>query len=245
MKEIEDATIKVIAGPEKRSKVVTEKEKRLTAYHEAGHAVCTYYCPTQDPVHEISIIPRGMAGGYTMSLPEDDRGYLAKTAMQENIVTLLGGRIAELIVLDDISTGASNDLERATQIARSMVTRYGFSEKLGPVVYGQDQGEVFLGMDINRSRNYSEEVAAEIDQEIRRIIEEAYSRAREILEAHRDQLEVVAQYLMEHEKIGEFGFKALMEGREVNPEEDQHGIFSKVISDAQKEAGSPAGSRSD
>ena len=236
MKEIEDATIKVIAGPEKRSKVVTEKEKRLTAYHEAGHAVCTYYCPTQDPVHEISIIPRGMAGGYTMSLPEDDRGYLAKTAMQENIVTLLGGRMAELIVLDDISTGASNDLERATQIARSMVTRYGFSEKLGPVVYGQDQGEVFLGMDINRSRNYSEEVAAEIDQEIRRIIEEAYSRAREILEAHRDQLEVVALYLMEHEKIGEFGFKALMEGREVNPEEDQHGIFSKVISDAQKEA---------
>lgn len=236
MKEIEDATIKVIAGPEKRSKVVTEKEKRLTAYHEAGHAVCTYYCPTQDPVHEISIIPRGMAGGYTMSLPEDDRGYLAKTAMQENIVTLLGGRMAELIVLDDISTGASNDLERVTQIARSMVTRYGFSEKLGPVVYGQDQGEVFLGMDINRSRNYSEEVAAEIDQEIRRIIEEAYSRAREILEAHRDQLEVVAQYLMEHEKIGEFGFKALMEGREVNPEEDQHGIFSKVISDAQKEA---------
>ena len=156
--------------------------------------------------------------------------------MQENIVTLLGGRVAELIVLDDISTGASNDLERATQIARAMVTRYGFSEKLGPVVYGQDQGEVFLGMDINRSRNYSEEVAAEIDQEIRRIIEEAYSRAREILEAHRDQLEVVAQYLMEHEKIGEFGFKALMEGREVNPEEDQHGIFSKVISDAQKEA---------
>ena len=240
MKEIEDATIKVIAGPEKRSKVVNDKEKRLTAYHEAGHAVCTYYCPTQDPVHEISIISRGMAGGYTMSLPEDDRGYMSKTAMQENIVTLLGGRMAELIVLDDISTGASNDLERATQIARSMVTRYGFSDKLGPVVYGQDQGEVFLGMDINRSRNYSEEVAAEIDEEIRRIIEEAYARAREILEAHRDQLEVVAQYLMEHEKVGEFGFKALMEGREVNPDEDQHGIFSKVISEAQKAAAEPA-----
>ena len=240
MKEIEDATIKVIAGSEKRSKVVNDKEKRLTAYHEAGHAVCTYYCPTQDPVHEISIIPRGMAGGYTMSLPEDDRGYMSKTAMQENIVTLLGGRMAELIVLDDISTGASNDLERATQIARSMVTRYGFSDKLGPVVYGQDQGEVFLGMDINRSRNYSEEVAAEIDEEIRRIIEEAYARAREILEAHRDQLEVVAQYLMEHEKVGEFGFKALMEGREVNPDEDQHGIFSKVISEAQKAAAEPA-----
>ena len=240
MKEIEDATIKVIAGPEKRSKVVNDKEKRLTAYHEAGHAVCTYYCPTQDPVHEISIIPRGMAGGYTMSLPEDDRGYMSKTAMQENIVTLLGGRMAELIVLDDISTGASNDLERATQIARSMVTRYGFSDKLGPVVYGQDQGEVFLGMDINRSRNYSEEVAAEIDEEIRRIIEEAYARAREILEAHRDQLEVVAQYLMEHEKVGEFGFKALMEGREVNPDEDQHGIFSKAFSEAQKAAAEPA-----
>ena len=240
MKEIEDATIKVIAGPEKRSKVVNDKEKRLTAYHEAGHAVCTYYCPTQDPVHEISIIPRGMAGGYTMSLPEDDRGYMSKTAMQENIVTLLGGRMAELIVLDDISTGASNDLERATQIARSMVTRYGFSDKLGPVVYGQDQGEVFLGMDINRSRNYSEEVAAEIDEEIRRIIEEAYARAREILEAHRDQLEVVAQYLMEHEKVGEFGFKALMEGREVNPDEDQHGIFSMAFSEAQKAAAEPA-----
>ena len=240
MKEIEDATIKVIAGPEKRSKVVNDKEKRLTAYHEAGHAVCTNYCPTQDPVHEISIIPRGMAGGYTMSLPEDDRGYMSKTAMQENIVTLLGGRMAELIVLDDISTGASNDLERATQIARSMVTRYGFSDKLGPVVYGQDQGEVFLGMDINRSRNYSEEVAAEIDEEIRRIIEEAYARAREILEAHRDQLEVVAQYLMEHEKVGEFGFKALMEGREVNPDEDQHGIFSKAFSEAQKAAAEPA-----
>ena len=236
MKEIEDATIKVIAGPEKRSKVVTEKERRLTAYHEAGHAVCTYYCPTQDPVHEISIIPRGMAGGYTMSLPEDDRGYLSKKAMEENIVTLLGGRMAELLVLDDISTGASNDLERATQIARSMVTRYGFSEKLGPVVYGQDQDEVFLGMDINRSRNYSEEVAAEIDEEIRRIIEEAYARAREILSAHRDQLDKVAGYLMEHEKVGEFGFKALMEGRDVDPELDRHGIYSKAVSDAEEAA---------
>ncbi|MBS4785218.1 MAG: ATP-dependent zinc metalloprotease FtsH [Clostridiales bacterium] len=235
MKEIEEATIKVIAGPEKRSKVVTEKDKRLTAYHEAGHAICTYYCPTQDPVHEISIIPRGMAGGYTMSLPEDDRGYMSKKAMEENIVTLLGGRMAELVVLDDISTGASNDLERATQIARSMVTRYGFSEKLGPIVYGQDQGEVFLGMDINRTPNYSETVATQIDEEVRRIIEEAYDRARTILESHRDQLDVVAQYLMENEKIGEFGFKALMEGREVDPDQDRHGIFSKAVSDAEKE----------
>ena len=235
MKEIEEATIKVIAGPEKCSKVVTEKDKRLTAYHEAGHAICTYYCPTQDPVHEISIIPRGMAGGYTMSLPEDDRGYMSKKAMEENIVTLLGGRMAELVVLDDISTGASNDLERATQIARSMVTRYGFSEKLGPIVYGQDQGEVFLGMDINRTPNYSETVATQIDEEVRRIIEEAYDRARTILESHRDQLDVVAQYLMENEKIGEFGFKALMEGREVDPDQDRHGIFSKAVSDAEKE----------
>ena len=240
MREIENATIKVIAGPEKKSRVVTEKDKRLTAYHEAGHAVCTYYCPTQDPVHEISIIPRGMAGGYTMSLPEDDKGYVSKKAMEEIIVTLLGGRMAEYIVLDDISTGASNDLERATKIARSMVTRYGFSEKLGPIVYGQDQGEVFLGMDINRTPNYSETVATQIDEEIRRIVEEAYQKAKTILETHRDQLETVARYLMENEKVGEFGFKALMEGREVNPEEDSHGIFSKAVRDSEQASQAPA-----
>ena len=172
--DIEEATIKVIAGPEKKSRVVTEREKRLTSYHEAGHAVCTYHCPTQDKVHQVSIIPRGMAGGFTMSLPEHDKSYVSKTEMKENIVTLLGGRVAEKLILEDISTGASNDIERATAIARNMVTKYGFSDKLGPMVYGTDQNEVFLGRDFNSSKNYSENVAAEIDAEMREIIEEGY-----------------------------------------------------------------------
>ena len=170
-KDIEEATIKVVAGPEKKSKVVSEKEKRLTAYHEGGHAIATYYSETQDPVHEVSIVPRGMAGGYTLSLPEHDRSYMSRKEMREEIVTLLGGRVAESLVLDDISTGASNDLERATKLAKSMVTRYGFSEKLGPVVYGQDEGEPFLGRDFNHIRDYSENVAAEIDSEVRDIID--------------------------------------------------------------------------
>ena len=158
MVDIEAATIKVVAGPEKRSHVVPDKDKRLTCFHEAGHAVATYYCETQDKVHEISIIPRGMAGGYTMSLPTEDRSYETKKGMQENIVTLLGGRIAEKLVLDDISTGASNDLERATKIAKAMVTRYGFSDRLGPIVYGQNENEVFLGRDFGHTRDYSETV---------------------------------------------------------------------------------------
>ena len=168
--DIEEATIKVIAGPEKKSRVVTEREKRLTSYHEAGHAVCTYHCPTQDKVHQVSIIPRGMAGGFTMSLPEHDKSYVSKTEMKENIVTLLGGRVAEKLILEDISTGASNDIERATAIARNMVTKYGFSDKLGPMVYGTDQNEVFLGRDFTSSKNYSENLAAEIDAEMREII---------------------------------------------------------------------------
>ena len=161
--DIEEATIKVVAGPEKKSKVVSEDEKRLTAFHEAGHAVCTFHCKTQDPVHQVSIIPRGMAGGYTMSLPEHDRSFRTKTQMEEEVIVLLGGRVAEKIVLDEISTGASNDIERATDLARSMITRYGFSEKLGPIVYGHDNSEVFLGRDYSQGRNYSENVAAEID----------------------------------------------------------------------------------
>ena len=209
--DIEEATIKVVAGPEKKSRVVTEKEKRLTAFHEAGHAVATYYCPTQDPVHEISIVPRGMAGGYTMSLPEKDKSYVSKKEMEENIVTLLGGRVSEEIFLEDISTGASNDLERATKIARSMVTRYGFSERLGPVVYGQDEGEVFLGRDFSHTPNYSDEVAAEIDSEIRSLIEGCYDRVREILQLHEDQLRAVAQFLFEHEKMTGAQFKTAME----------------------------------
>lgn len=216
MEEIQEATIKVIAGPEKKSHKVTEKEKRLTAFHEAGHAVCTYYCDHQDKVHQVSIIPRGMAGGYTMSLPEQDKSFVSKKEMEENIITLLGGRVAEQLVLEDISTGASNDLERATSTARSMVTRYGFSEKMGPVVYGNDQNEVFLGRDLGSSRDYSDRVAAEIDDEVRSIIEKAYDKAKEILQAHMDQLHLLAKYLMLHEKIEREDFEVLMRG-EMDP----------------------------
>ena len=210
--DIEEATIKVVAGPEKKSKVVSEDEKRLTAFHEAGHAVCTFHCKTQDPVHQVSIIPRGMAGGYTMSLPEHDRSFRSKTQMEEEIIVLLGGRVAEKIVLDEISTGASNDIERATDLARSMITRYGFSEKLGPIVYGHDNSEVFLGRDYSQGRNYSENVAAEIDGEIRELIDTSYENAKQILLNHRDQLNKVAHYLMEHEKIDGDDFIKLMNG---------------------------------
>lgn len=210
--DIEEATIKVVAGPEKKSKVVSEDEKRLTAFHEAGHAVCTFHCKTQDPVHQVSIIPRGMAGGYTMSLPEHDRNFRTKTQMEEEIIVLLGGRVAEKIVLDEISTGASNDIERATDLARSMITRYGFSEKLGPIVYGHDNSEVFLGRDYSQGRNYSENVAAEIDGEIRELIDTSYENAKQILLSHRDQLDKVAHYLMEHEKIDGEDFYKLMNG---------------------------------
>ena len=216
MEEIQEATIKVIAGPEKKSHKVTPEEKRLTAYHESGHAVCTYYCDHQDQVHQVSIIPRGMAGGYTMSLPEQDKSFVSKREMEENIITLLGGRVAEQLILDDISTGASNDLERATSTARSMVTRYGFSKKLGPVVYGNDQSEVFLGRDLGSSRDYSDRVAGEIDDEVRSIIETAYGKAESILREHTDQLHLLAKYLMIHEKIERDDFAKLMRG-EMDP----------------------------
>lgn len=214
--DIEEATIKVVAGLEKKSKVVSEDEKRLTAFHEAGHAVCTFHCKTQDPVHQVSIIPRGMAGGYTMSLPEHDRSFRSKTQMEEEIIVLLGGRVAEKIVLDEISTGASNDIERATDLARSMITRYGFSEKLGPIVYGHDNSEVFLGRDYSQGRNYSENVAAEIDGEIRELIDTSYENAKQILLNHRDQLDKVAHYLMEHEKIDGDDFIKLMNGESLD-----------------------------
>lgn len=211
--DIEEATIKVIAGPEKRSKIITEQEKKLTAYHEAGHAISTYYCKTQDPVHQISIIPRGMAGGYTMSLPEKDSSYVLRTKMKEELVVLLGGRVAESLVLEDISTGASNDIERATDIARKMVTKYGFTEDLGPIVYGNGQHEVFLGRDLNNDRNYSETVATEIDREIRKIIDNAYEKCENILSNHLEQLHLVARYLLRKEKIDSDEFKELMEGK--------------------------------
>ena len=215
--DIEEASIKVIAGPEKRSRVVTEKDKRITAYHEAGHAIVSYFCKTADPVHEISIIPRGMAAGYTLNLPEDDRSHLTKAKMAEQIVMLLGGRVAEKLVLDDISTGASNDLERATDTARSMVTRYGFSERLGPVVYGSDPHETFLGRDFSSGRGYSEQVAAEIDSEIRDMLDEAYETARSILSAHMQQLHTVAGALMEREKLTGAEFQTLMQGGTLPP----------------------------
>lgn len=216
--DIEEAAIKVIAGPEKKSKVVSEKERRLTAYHEGGHAIVTYYCDMQDKVHQISIIPRGMAGGYTMSLPEDDKSFVCKQEMKQDIITLLGGRCAEQLILDDISTGASNDIERATNTARAMVTKYGFSEKLGPIVYGGDQNEVFLGRDLGTSRNYSESVAAQIDGEIRAIVDEAYEKAINILNEHIDKLHFVAQYLMKFEKMDGKTFADVMSdkvGREI------------------------------
>ena len=215
--EIEEASIKVVAGPEKRSRVVTDKEKRLTAYHETGHAITGYFCKTHDPVHQISIIPRGMAGGYTMYLPEKDPSYVTKTAMSESIVSLLGGRVAEQLVLEDISTGASNDLQRATDTARAMVTRYGFSERLGPVVYGTDPSETFLGRDLGMGKGYSENIAAEIDNEIRDIVDEGYETARRILTEHMDQLHAVAAVLMEREKISGDEFKILMEGGQLPP----------------------------
>lgn len=213
MEEIQEATIKVVAGPEKKSREITLKERRLTAYHESGHAVCHFYTPNTDDVHEVSIIPRGMAGGYTMSLPETDKSFVTKREMEENIIALLGGRVAEQIFLDDISTGASNDLERATKTARSMVTKYGFSEKLGPVVYsGNDQDEVFLGRDFNSPPNYSDEVASKIDSEVRAIIENAYKTTIEIINAHKDKMHLLSKYLLKHEKIERDDFRKLMEG---------------------------------
>ena len=201
MQEIEDAMVKVTMGPEKKTKVRSDHEKKLVAYHEAGHAVVSKFLPTQDPVHEISIVPRGMAGGYTMYRPTEDKSFMSKTAMEEQIISLLGGRVAEALILNDISTGASNDIERASQIARSMVTVYGMSSRLGAIMYGQGQGEVFLGRDLAQTKNYSEETAAIIDEEVKAIIDRAYNTAKEILAANIDKLHIVAGILLEKEKI--------------------------------------------
>lgn len=210
--DIEEASLKVVMGPEKKSRIVTDKEKRLTAYHEGGHALCHYYCKTQDDVHYVTIIPRGQAGGFTMSRPEKDDFFVSKNQMAESIIVLLGGRVAEKLILDDISTGASNDLERATSTARAMVTRYGFSDNLGPIVYGQDDHEVFLGRDYSATPSYSDAVAAEIDHEIRAIVEDAFEKCETILKDHIDKLHELANYLMEHEKIDGENFRKLMEG---------------------------------
>ncbi|NLM42939.1 MAG: ATP-dependent metallopeptidase FtsH/Yme1/Tma family protein [Clostridiales bacterium] len=209
MVELEEATIRVIAGPEKKSRVVSERDRRLTAYHEAGHAVVQKLTPDSDPVHQVSIIPRGRAGGYTISLPEQDKYYMSKIELENQIVTLLGGRVAEKMVLNDISTGAKNDLERATTIARKMVTEYGMSEKLGPMTFGTGHDEVFIGRDLARSRNYSEEIAASIDKEIRAIIEKAYERAETMLRENINKLHSVANALLEKEKLDREEFEEI------------------------------------
>ena len=201
MLEIEDAMIKVTMGPEKKTRVRSENENKLVSYHEAGHAVVSRFLPTQDPVHQISIVPRGMAGGYTMYRPVEDKSFMSKTEMEENIISLLGGRVAEKLVLDDISTGASNDIERATKIARSMVTKYGMSEKIGTIMLGSNQEEVFLGRDYNQGKEYSEDTATIIDEETKKIVDTAYNKAIEILKANMEKLHEVAGILLEKEKI--------------------------------------------
>jgi len=212
MKELEDAVERVIAGPEKKSRVMSDKEKRLVSYHEAGHAVVGSMLPNTDPVHKISIIPRGRAGGYTLMLPTEDRHYLTKSHLLDEITTLLGGRVSEDIVLQDISTGAQNDLERATTLVRKMITEYGMSEELGPLTFGKPQEQIFLGRDISRDRDYSEEVAFSIDKEARRIVEQCYRKAKQILEENIHKLHLVATTLMEKETIEADEFEALMQG---------------------------------
>lgn len=210
--EIEEATVKVVVGTEKKSHKISDDEKKLTAYHEAGHAVSTFFIEGQDPVHQVSIVPRGMAGGYTMHMPIEDKMYRSKRKMEEELVILLGGRVAELITFGDISTGASNDIERASEIARNMVTKYGMSDTLGPITFGSGHDEVFLGKDYGTVRNYSEEIAKEIDEEVNRIIMTAFKRCESLLKEHSDRLEALAQYLFKYEKINGEDFAKLMRG---------------------------------
>ena len=222
MAEIDEAALKVEVGSEKKSHKMNEKAKRLTAYHEAGHAVSNFYLDHVDPVHQISIIPRGMAGGYTLHRPTEDKNYTSKNEMLDSLVGLLGGRVAEALVIGDVSTGASNDIERATEIARSMVTKYGMSDKLGPIAFGDQSNEVFLGKDFNHVRNYSESVASQIDEEIERIVKDAYSRTKEILSEHIDKLHAVAQALLKEEKIDGKEFEAIMKGEQQPAEAEPH-----------------------
>ena len=214
MKDMEEAMIKVIAGPEKRSRVVSTYERKLTAFHEAGHAIAMYCLPTQDPVHMITIVPRGMAGGMTISLPQDDQTFVSKSEMFETIVGFLGGRVAEQLKLDDISTGASNDIQRATAIARDMVSKYAMSDTLGPVCYSSGN-EVFIGRDYEKTKSYSEAVAGRIDDEVQSILTAAYQKCTDILKSHDDKLEAVASYLMAHNNMGRPQFEAVMEGKPI------------------------------
>ena len=225
---IQDAVMKVICGPEKKSRKIVEKERTLTAFHEAGHAVVNNFLETADKVHEISIIPRGMAGGYTMSLPKEDLSYSTKNMMFEEIVSLLGGRVSEKLYLDDISTGASNDIQRATSIAHSMVTRYGMSEKLGPILYGKDSDEVFLGYDLSTKKGYSEHIATLIDEEVKRIIDEAYALAEKILSENEDKVRTLSEKLLEKEKISGEEFELIMQGKSID-----EAVTEEVIDDVQ------------
>ena len=220
MDEIKEATVKVVVGAEKKSKVMSEKEKKLTAYHEAGHAILFDKLETQDPVHEISIIPTGMAGGYTMPLPSEDKSYNSRRGMYEDIVVSLGGRVAEELIMDDISTGASNDIEKATKTARAMVTKYGMTKELGCVCYGTDNNSVFLGRDMgSRTQDYSEATAAKIDQLVLDMVNKAYADATKILSDNMDKLHDIAKYLIKHEKMGSEDFTAVMNGTYKEPEE--------------------------
>jgi len=229
MNDLEEAMIKVIVGPQKKSKVVSDKEKKLTAYHEAGHAITTKMVQENDPVHQISIIPAGRAGGYTLSLPKEDRSYMSKNDMKNEIITLLAGRVAEALIMDDISTGASNDIQRATALARNMVTKYGMSDLLGPIQYGSETGsdEVFLGRDFNNTRNYSEETAASIDAEIKRIIREAYAEAERILKENMEKLHFVAGFLFKNEIMEEDQFNRAMESDDVTYDELEEMVAEK------------------
>ncbi|MBR2715465.1 MAG: AAA family ATPase, partial [Ruminococcus sp.] len=220
MAEIEEATIKVVVGTEKKSRVMSDHEKKLTAYHEAGHAIAFYVCDTQDPVHQISIIPRGMAGGYTMPLPTEDRSYRSKNEMLEDIIVCLGGRVAEALVLNDISTGASNDIEKLTATARNMVIKYGMSDSLGPICYGSESTEVFIGRDMGQVKNFSNETAAKIDAEVHAIIADAYKKTEDILNANMDKLHEVAGFLIKHEKMSGEVFEQIMHNTYVEPSEE-------------------------
>lgn len=238
MKEIEEATMKVVVGTEKKSHKISERDKKITAYHEAGHAVTSFYLEHEDPVTHISIVPRGMAGGFTMYQPEHDEMHLMKSKMLDDIVGLLGGRVAEKIIFNDISTGASNDIERASEQARKMVTRYGMSEKLGPIAFGQNNDEVFLGKDYNHMRNYSEAVASQIDEEVEKIILNAYKQTEDILTEHIDKLHAVALELVKREKLTGEEFKRLMNGEELEPlfsdEEEAKPETESAVAEASK-----------
>lgn len=245
MSEIEDAMIKVVVGTEKKTRNMSEHEKKLTAYHEAGHAIVTKLLPSQDPVHQISIIPRGTAGGYTMSLPSEDKYYNTKNKMLDSIVVLLGGRTAESLVLEDISTGASNDIERASKIARQMVTKFGMSDKIGPISFGSDHDEVFIGRDFVQSRYVSEHVAAEIDEEIRTIIDDCFNKCKDLISSHMDKLENVAQALMKYEKISGEEFEIIFNGGKIKEEAEEENKNSETVSSEIDENDKPGDNGSD